>query len=272
MARRRAERRRRAALRRRRVLVLLALGSALAGAVAGGKANNPGPPGPVLVHSHRPVPILMYHVIASSPATAQNPQLFTKPIRFRAQMAYLASHGYTAVTLKRVYDAWEHDGLVPPKPVVISFDDGYRGDYTSAMPILREHGWPGNLNLELGALASGELTDQMVEEMADAGWELDSHTVHHLDLTKLTGAMLREEIAGSRRIIRKRFGAPVDFFCYPAGRFNVRAVAEVRKAGYLGATTTLPGLASRQSLYKLRRIRIDQSDGVLDLARKLHDG
>ena len=252
--------------------MVLALASAVIGAIVGGNANNPGPPGPVLVHSRRPVPILMYHVIASAPAGAANPQLFTKPIRFRAQMDYLASHGYRAVTMQRVYDAWEHNGLIPPKPVVLSFDDGYRGDYTDAMPILREHGWPGNLNLELGALADGELTEQMIKSMIGAGWELDSHTVHHLDLTTLKGTQLREEIVGSRSIIRKQFGVPANFFCYPAGRFNPRAVSEVQRAGYLGATTTMPGLASRSDLYKLRRIRIDQSDGVQDLARKLGGG
>jgi peptidoglycan/xylan/chitin deacetylase (PgdA/CDA1 family) len=274
-ARRQAERRRRAALRRRRVLIGLALAAAVTGAIAGGKANDPGPPGspePVLVHSHKPVPILMYHVIASAPAGAANPQLFTKPIRFQAQMRYLASHGYTAVTMQRVYDAWEHDGLIPAKPVVVSFDDGYRGDYTDAMPILREHGWPGNLNLELGAVEDGELTDGMIRAMLDAGWELDSHTITHRDLTQLESADLRREIGGSREIIHKRFGVPVNFFCYPAGRFDRPAVREVRRAGYLGATTTMPGLASRQDLFKLRRIRIDESDGVRALARKLRWG
>src|SRR5262249_30981073 len=211
----------------------------------------------------------MYHVIASAPPGAANPELFTKPIRFRAQMAYLAAHGYHAVTLQRVYDAWEHHALIPPKPVVLSFDDGYRGDYTDALPVLRQRGWVGNLNLELGALADGELTEQMIKSMIESGWELDSHTVHHLDVTLLEGAALREEIAGSRAIMRKRFGVPANFFCYPAGRFDRASVREVQRAGYLGATTTMPGLASRQSLYKLRRIRMDRSDGVQDLARKL---
>jgi peptidoglycan/xylan/chitin deacetylase (PgdA/CDA1 family) len=271
-ARREQERRQRAAIRRRRVLVAMALAGAVMGAVLGGRANNPGPPGPpapVLVHSRRPVPILMYHVIATAPAGAANPQLFTKPIRFRAEMDYLAAHGYHAVTLQDVYDAWERDALVPEKPVVISFDDGYRGDYTDAMPALREHSWPGVLNLEIGALEDGELTAPMINEMLGAGWELDSHTISHLDLRGMSPPMLRREVAGSREILKKRFGVPVNFFCYPAGRYDAPAVAEVRRAGYLGATTTESGLASRQDLYKLKRIRIDQSDGVGALAEKL---
>jgi len=269
------ERRRRAAIRRRRFLVAAALASATVGAVVGGRANNPSPPGPagpVLVHSRRPVPILMYHVIASSPADAPNPQLFTKPLRFAAQMDYLAKRGYTAATLDQVYDAWAKDGLIPKKPIVISFDDGYRGDYTDAMPILLEHDWPGVLNLELGSLENGELTEPMIEEMLDAGWELDSHTISHLDLRKMKPPMLRREVAGSREILRKRFGVPVDFFCYPAGLFDPQAVAEVRAAGYLGATTTQSGLASQRNMFKLRRIRIDQSDDVRSLGEKLKRG
>jgi peptidoglycan/xylan/chitin deacetylase (PgdA/CDA1 family) len=211
----------------------------------------------------------MYHVIASAPAGARWPQLFVKPIRFRAQIDYLARKGYTAVTLDQVYKAWEKDGLLPPKPIVISFDDGYRGDYTDALPTLAEHDWPGVLNLKLGALKDGELTEQMIEEMLGAGWELGSHTISHLDLTTLKGPDLTHQVAGSRQMLQDEFGVPVDFFCYPSGRFDRRVVREVRDAGYLGATTTQPGLASREDLYKLRRIRMEQRDDVRSLRTKL---
>ncbi len=213
--------------------------------------------------------MLMYHVIASAPATAQIPELFVKPIRFRAEMDYLAKHGYTAVSLEQVYSAWKNGGLIPKKPVVISFDDGYRGDYTDAMPILAAHHWPGVLNLQLGAMENGELTAAMVNRMLDTGWELASHTISHLDLTKMEGADLRREVGGSRALLRKRFRVPVDFFCYPSGRFNRATVAAVRRAGYRGATTTQEGLASKSEMYRLKRIRVNGSDGVGGLQRKL---
>ena len=253
----------------RNALLAAGIVSTMIGAVIGGHANNPGPPGPRLLHSRRPIPILMYHAIAPAPAGAEWPQLFVKPIRFRAQMEYLAGEGYTAVTLDQVYGAWEKDGLVPPKAIVISFDDGYRGDYTDALPTLADHDWPGVLNLKLGALEDGELTERMIEEMLSASWELDSHTISHPDLTTMQGASLTEEVAGSRQMLQDEFGVPVNFFCYPSGRFNPRVVREVREAGYLGATTTQPGLASCENLYKLRRIRMEQRDSVRSLAAKL---
>jgi peptidoglycan/xylan/chitin deacetylase (PgdA/CDA1 family) len=280
------ERRHRAAIRRRNALIVAALASAVFGAIAGSGAGGStdraasraklarggvGPPPDTgdLVHSKKPVPVLMYHVIANAPAGARIPELFVKPIRFRAQMADLAKRGYTAVTLEQVYAAWERGGLVPKKPVVISFDDGYRGDYTDAMPILAAHHWPGVLDLQLGAVENGELTDAMVNRMLDSGWELASHTISHLDLTKMRGADLRSEVGGSRALLRKRFHVPVDFFCYPSGHYDRAAVTAVRRAGYLGATTTQEGLASRSEMYKLRRIRVNGSDGVSGLEEKL---
>ena len=65
------------------------------------------------------------------------------------------------------------------------------------------------------------------------------------------------------------FGVPVDFFCYPAGRLDDTVVAAVRSAGYLGATTTAPGLATPADIFRLNRVRVDRSDGVAGLAAKL---
>ena len=210
----------------------------------------------------------MYHVIANPPPTAQLPELFVDPDTFRAQMKWLARHGYSAVSMNQVYSAWFRDGKLPEKPVVLSFDDGYRGDYVYARPVLGHLRWPGNLNLLVGNLGE-ELTDRMVNQMIDEGWELDSHTITHLDLTSLDGARLRQEVAGSRSLLQQRFHQPVNFFCYPAGRFDGATIAAARRAGYLGATTEIPGEGSRAEMFRLRRIRVNGSDGISGLREKL---
>jgi peptidoglycan/xylan/chitin deacetylase (PgdA/CDA1 family) len=210
----------------------------------------------------------MYHVIANPPSTAQLPELFVDPDTFEAQMKWLSRQGYSAVSMNQVYRAWFQDGKLPEKPVALSFDDGYRGDYVYARPVLRRLRWPGNLNLLIGNLGD-ELTDRMVNQMIDAGWELDSHTITHLDLTSLDGARLRREVAGSRTILQQRFHQPVNFFCYPAGKFDDATIAQVRQAGYLGATTEIPGEGTRTEMFRLRRIRVNGSDGVSGLREKL---
>jgi peptidoglycan/xylan/chitin deacetylase (PgdA/CDA1 family) len=284
--RRLQERRRRAALRRRNALICAAIASAVVGAAVGsgagggstqGRAVSARPPrgglGPPraagrLVHWRKPVPILMYHVIANPPSSAQLPELFVDPGTFTAQMEWLKRQGYVAVSLNQVYDAWFKGGALPERPVVLSFDDGYRGDYVYARPTLRRLRWPGDLNLLVGNVGS-ELSDQMVERMINDGWELDAHTISHLDLTRMSGAQLTREVTGSREILKGRFHQPVNFFCYPAGKFNATTIGAVRDAGYLGATTELPGDASRSDMYELHRIRVQGSDGVSGLAMKL---
>jgi peptidoglycan/xylan/chitin deacetylase (PgdA/CDA1 family) len=183
-------------------------------------------------------------------------------------MEWLNRHGYAAVSMNQVYAAWFRGGKLPDKPVVLSFDDGYRGDYVYARPTLQRLRWPGNLNMLVGNLGE-ELSDRMVERMIDDGWELDAHTISHLDLTTLDGSRLRREVGGSRQFLKKRFHQPVNFFCYPAGKFNTNTIRAVQDAGYLGATTELPGYASRGKMFQLHRIRVNGSDGVSGLATKL---
>jgi len=216
-----------------------------------------------------PVPILMYHVIAAAPEDAPFPELYVSPLRFAKQMAHLARHRYDVVTLQQVWDHWHGGARLPRKPVVLSFDDGFRNWYTQAYPILRKHGWVGTMNLALNHLNGVDIPARLVRKLIAAGWELDSHSLTHPDLTLLSSRDLHREAAGSRTRLRKLFGVPVNFFCYPAGRYNDVVITEVRKAGYLGATTTAEGLAVPPTRFALRRVRINGSDDAGSFARKL---
>jgi peptidoglycan/xylan/chitin deacetylase (PgdA/CDA1 family) len=280
--------------RRRLVLTLVAAASLCAGLVvgagAGGDGDSTGSGGSTsaagrrspfepafqaakLVHSQDPVPILMYHVIADAPSGAGLPELYVDPKTFEQQMRWLKHQGYTAVTLDQVYDAWYKDAEIPEKPIVLSFDDGYRGQYVFARPDLRDLGWPGVLDLKLNTLdPGGELTPAMVSRMIKDDWEVDSHTINHLDVSQLSGAALQREVGQSREQLQQRFHVPVDFFCYPSGRYDAESIKAVQDAGYLGATTTDEGLASKNEMYTLKRIRVAGSDGVSGLERKLEAG
>jgi peptidoglycan/xylan/chitin deacetylase (PgdA/CDA1 family) len=213
------------------------------------------------------VPVLMFHVIGAE-SGARMPELYVSPATFRAQVDWLAAHGYHAVTLDAVYRHWLSRAPLPRKPVVLSFDDGYPGDVDVAMPTLRAHGWSGVLNLQVDNIVPAR-----VRLLIAAGWEIDSHTFTHPDLTHVSAAQLVREIVTSRTWIRNVFKVPANFFCYPSGRYDAAVVAAVRRAGYLGATTTNEGFASPDDgLFTLRRVRVNGSDGVAGLARKLGAG
>lgn len=212
----------------------------------------------------------MYHLIAPPPPHAVYPELFVHPSDFEAQMNWLAKHGFRAVTLHQVYEYWLRGAPLPEKPVVLTFDDGSLGQHTHALPVLRKLHWPAVLNLKVNALKSKyTLPAWRVRDMLAAGWELDSHTIAHSNLTQDDDAELWQEVHESRVELQHTFHVPVDFFCYPAGRYDARVIAAVHRAGYLGATTTMYGLARPADIYTLARVRIDGSDGVSGFAAKL---
>jgi peptidoglycan/xylan/chitin deacetylase (PgdA/CDA1 family) len=235
------------------------------GGDSGGKARN-ATPQPDWRPYTGPVPILEYHVLGRPKTEVPYPELYVPRADFRKQMDWLDQQGYEAVTLERVEDAWYRGGTLPSKPIVISFDDGYRPQYTFALPQLRQHGWPGVLNLKA---EGSDLYESNVKAMLQAGWELAAHTINHSDLTTLEGAVLEEEVAGSRKILQREYGVPVKNFCYPAGRFDEAVIAAVEAAGYEGATTEIPGRATREHPYELARIEVLGSWGVEDLANAL---
>jgi peptidoglycan/xylan/chitin deacetylase (PgdA/CDA1 family) len=220
--------------------------------------------------SHRrAVPILMYHVIGKAKASAPYPQLYISAKVLAGQMRYLDRHGYEVVRLQELYDYW-HGAPLPAKAVVLSFDDGFRSDYTRVRPLLAAHGWAGTLNLVLSHYQrSWGLGRHAVEGLIRAGWELDCHTRTHAYLPGLDARSLRSEVAGARRFLRRTFGVPVNFFAYPSGAYDERVIAAVRRAGFEGATTTAFGLARPGDPFTLNRIEVLRSDRIADFAAKL---
>ena len=127
---------------------------------------------------------------------------------------------------------------------MISLDDGFANWYTNALPILRAYRWPADIELIAGHYAASDVTPHMLSALVDRyGWELDSHTMTHPHLAEVSNRELKREVAGSRRLFQ-RLGYQVNFFCYPFGQYDARVVAAVKAAGYLAATTVIPGVAS----------------------------
>lgn len=215
-----------------------------------------------------PVPILMYHHVAPAAPPARLPALWVRPGAFADQVRALRRAGYRAVTLERVWDAWTGGPPLPCRPVVLSFDDGYADQVRNALPVLRRARWPGVLNLALRFLP-GMGGTTAVRRLLAAGWEIDSHSITHADLTTLPPARLRSELAGSRARIRSLFGVPANFFAYPSGRVDAAVVAAVRHAGYLGATTTRMGYATPGDRFRLARVQVSRGLSAADLLRRL---
>ena len=118
------------------------------------------------------VPVLMYHVIAPPPAGAPYPGLYVDPDQFAAEMQGLKAAGWRPVTLDQLRAYWTRGVPLPPgKPLVLTFDNGYRSQYTNALPILQKLGWVADENIQLTGLpvSQGGLTEAQVRSMIAAG-------------------------------------------------------------------------------------------------------
>ena len=234
---------------------------------AGKPAARGGPPG------RRPVPILMYHVIAAPPSGAPFPGLYVEPQEFAEQMQALKDAGWHAVTPDQVEANWRRGmPLGAGKPIVLSFDNGYQSQYTQALPVLRRLNWVAEENLQLNGLppSQGGLGQAEIRGLVAAGWELDTQGFSHADLITLDATQLHYEVAISRRVLQNRFHVPVNWFCYPSGHYDATVVAAVKAAGYVGATTVVPGWAHpSDDPYRLHRLRVSGGTSASELLATL---
>jgi peptidoglycan/xylan/chitin deacetylase (PgdA/CDA1 family) len=242
-----------------------ALAALALAALAGGAPSARAASGPA-------VPILMYHHIAPPGPSTRLPALWVRPAAFAAHVRALRRAGYRAVTLGRVWDAWHGGRPLPRRPVVLSFDDGYADQVRHALPALRRARWPGVLNLALDFLPAMGGT-AAVRRLLAAGWEIDSHSLTHPDLTGLSDAELTRELGASRTRIKRAFGErAANFFAYPSGRYDARVEQAVRAAGYLAATTVQRGFATPTAdPYALGRIQVSRGMSAAALLRRLRE-
>ncbi len=217
-------------------------------------------PQPGWRHYTGPVPILVYHALGPAPAGAPFPGLYVSYSDFSTEMAWLHANGYQAVTLDEVMRAWYHQGTLPHKPIVVTFDNGYPEQVTFAPHVMAKYGWPGVLN----EITEDHLHPDQITPILKLGWEVDSHSLTHPDLTTASAAELHAEVYDSRAYLRKTFHIRSDSFCYPSSRYDATVIAAVKAAGYTNATTETTGYATAADPYLLDRFEIESGVSALE--------
>lgn len=229
------------------------------------------PPPPEAVH----VPILMYHYISELPPDADvyRRDLTVIPAHFEEQLQYLQAQGYQSVMLTDIYETLTTGKPLPEKPIVLTFDDGYKDAYTDALPLLQKYGFMGEFFL-LATPAHYEapqyLTWNDARAMADAGMSMQAHGRDHYDLTARPYEFLVYQILGAREAVEAHTERPVRFFCYPSGRYDDATIAVVESAGYWGAVTTAWGTELRlDNRFIWPRIRVKGNLSLEGFAKML---
>ncbi|MCL4517062.1 MAG: polysaccharide deacetylase family protein [Firmicutes bacterium] len=205
------------------------------------------------------IPVLTYHRIMARPRP--NYRVPTVPPSvFERQMAYLARHGYRTISPDQLVAYYQGRASLPEKPVLITFDDGWVDNYTTAFPILKKFGYQATVFLVAGKIGTGQLLNwEQIREMSGYGITFGAHTMTHPHLTSLEAGPAAREIAESKATIEAHLGRPVDFFAYPYGdgAFNEEIRGLVQKAGFKAAFASSLGLVTTfRDPLALRRILI----------------
>ena len=217
----------------------------------------------------------MYHYISELPPDADiyRTDLTVTPEQFQAELQYLQEQGYETVRLSDIYTTLTTGKPLPARPIVLTFDDGYKDAYTNAMPLLQAYGYAGEffvLATPAHYEAPGYLTWNDMLAMSDAGMSMQAHGRDHYDLTNRDFDFLVYQILGAKEAVEAHTNQPVTFFCYPSGRYDADTQAVVESAGYEGAVTTAWGTELRlDNRYAWPRIRIRGEWGLTEFANVL---
>jgi len=219
-------------------------------------------PTPDGVHRSLRVPILMYHYVseAPDPSDAVRVDLSVPPAAFREHLQALREAGYETITMHDLTMALQTGAELPAKPILLTFDDGYRDAYTEAFPALRDAGYVGTFFLLTEPIDAGNpayVTWDQVKEMHAAGMEMQAHGYTHVELRDRSVDYLVWQMLGSKEAIEERTGETVRFFCYPSGRYDEVAIQVLRSAHYWAAVTTQQGVDhASDRLFELQRLRV----------------
>lgn len=229
------------------------------------------------------VPVVFYHKIDRPAPDSLVRGGFTPPRRFARQMAWLKKQGFVCCTASELIEHFQQHGEFPAKGIALTFDDGWKDNYTNAFPVLKQLGIRATIfivpscigEVSVKALAEGEgprahLSRGEILEMSAYGIEFGSHSLNHRLLHELPLEEVRVEVNEAKRQIEEMVQQQCKTFAYPAGYFSESVQQVIEEAGHIAAFTTIYGPTDRLDLYALNRTEILRRDRFLfQFARKI---
>jgi len=251
--------------------------------------------GPLLGLSRQPerhrLPILMYHSISDEIDDHARPyfRTVTSPATFARQMRFLSESQYQAITLSQALQSMRDPlqaggkNRTPQRPIVVTFDDGFRDIYTTAFPILERHGFKATVFLSTEYIGREFITGRRclsadeVRELAAQGLEFGSHTATHPQLKELASDKIHHELSASKRRIEEITGSEVTVFSYPY-RFpeeDPHFIEELgnllTQTGYVAGVTTSIGRSDiKDAPLFMKRLPVNDGDDLELFEAKLN--
>lgn len=230
------------------------------------KINTPKTSSEALENQKRVFPIIMYHSITDVPGN----NLCIPPEIFEKQIKQILDAGYTPITAGDYVKGVEGNFSFPKNPIILTFDDGYKDNYTRAFPIMKKYQVKGSIFPFTNAVDKHQnfLTSSEIKEMDASGLvDFGSHTANHVHLSEENTERVRYELTESKKFLENVLGKPVTTFCYPYGDNSPAVIKQVKEAGYAIAFADFPGGANYKQQYLLPRYYVTPSSSLSFLNR-----
>lgn len=218
----------------------------------------------------------MYHEVASYDQVENLSQhiyreyVMTADV-FDKQMRYLAINGYKALTPEELVSGLANRSFasLPEKSVLITFDDGFAGNYLHALPILRNYNFKATVFVVVnGVTTPYMMTWNQLEAMTAAGISIQSHLMNHVAMAELSHQEAFQELLESRRTLIKQLGTTVSVLSLPNGSYHKDYTSCASEAGYKAGFCSLPGFAhAKSNVFFIERVPILQSTSLQRFAR-----
>jgi len=209
------------------------------------------------------VPIIMYHSVSPQSHPGMK-RLIVSPKTFERQMRFLKEQRYNVLPLEALVKLIKAK-QVPPKTIAITFDDGYKDNYTYAFPVLKKYNLPVTIFIivnEIGRPQADRLSWEEIKAMQDSGLiTFGSHTIGPEPLINIKSKEeVKRQISDSKKILEEKLARKINFFSYPEGMFDAGIRQLVIDAGYLAAVSTKPGKQyPADDVFVLKRVRISEN-------------
>jgi peptidoglycan/xylan/chitin deacetylase (PgdA/CDA1 family) len=211
--------------------------------------------------------VLCYHNINPN---FNNPFNMT-PQEFEEQMKYLSDHGYKSITSKEFYALKTSTAPINQKYVMITFDDGHKYVYEQAFPIMKKYNFKGVAFLIAICVREKPskrlLTIEQIKGLMNAGWEIGSHTLTHVNLKTVPLDTAEKEISGSKTRLEKILNIPINTIAYPFGGFNDDVINIIKKYYSMAYTIHKGCNETLNSFYTIDRCMIVNPNSTKQLEK-----
>lgn len=207
--------------------------------------------------ARKEVPVLCYHHIRNfSASQSESMKSYSvTPANFATQMKALHDSGYQTILPAQLYDYLVYGAALPPKPVMLTFDDTQESQYSIGLTEMNKYGFKGVFFIMTIAINRPRyMSKEQLKNLADSGHEVAAHTWDHHMVTKYAGADWDTQLVKPQVQLEAITGKKVKYFAYPFGLWNQAAFPEFKSRGYQLAFILSGKRDSTEPLYTVRRM------------------